>query len=171
MSTTTHRPLIRETNKNGGVGISRNANEKINIVSYALSIIQKVKERHEKNSNAAKYWVKTITIAIPRVFSAVKSTLIEQPNRTRKSAIYSQKKAFSNASPTGLELQKQFPNGNPALLNALLNPSIQTEKDLVKVQEENGNNVFVTEIVFITYHVTSFLYLDLRKTFREWRIS
>ena len=171
MSTTTHRPLIRETNKNGGVGISRNANEKINIVSYALSIIQKVKERHEKNSNAAKYWVKTITIAIPRVFSAVKSTLIEQPNRTRKSAIYSQKKAFSNASPTGLELQKQFPNGNPALLNALLNPSIQTEKDLVKVQEENGNNVFVTEIVFITYHVTSFLYLDLRKTFKERRIS
>ena len=169
MSTTTHRPLIRETNKNGGVGTSRNANEKINITSYILNITPKVKERNEKNSHAAKYWVKTI--AIPRVFSAVKSTLIEQPNRTRKSAIYSQKKAFSNASPTGLELQKQFPNGNPALLNALLNPSIQTEKDLVKVQEENGNNVFVTEIVFITYHVTSFLYLDLRKTFKERRIS
>ncbi len=94
-----------------------------------------MKERNEKNSNAAKYWVKTI--AISRVFSAVKSTLIEQPNRTRKSAIHSQKKAFSNASPTGLELQKQFPNGNPALLNALLNPSIQTEEDLVKMREEN----------------------------------
>ena len=135
MSTTTHRPLIRETNKNGGVGTSRNANEKINIASYVLNITPKVKERNEKNSNASKYWVKTI--AIPRVFSAVKSTLIEQPNRTRKSAIHSQKKAFSNTSPTGLELQKQFPNGNPALLNALLNPSIQTEEDLVKMREEN----------------------------------
>ena len=135
MSTTTHRPLIRETNKNGGVGTSRNANEKINIASYVLNITPKVKERNEKNSNAAKYWVKTIEI--PRVFSAVKSTLIEQPNRTRKSAIHSQKKAFFNASPTGLELQKQFPNGNPALLNALLNPSIQTEEDLVKMREEN----------------------------------
>lgn len=135
MSTTTHRPLIREINKNGGVGTSRNANEKINIASYILSIIQKTKERNEKNSNAAKYWVKTI--AIPRVFSAVKSTLIEQPNRTRKSAIHSQKKAFSNAIPTGLELQKQFPNGNPALLNALLNPSIQTEEDPVKMREKN----------------------------------
>ncbi len=135
MSTTTHRPLIRETNKNGGVGTSRNANEKINIASYVLNITPKVKERNEKNGNASKYWVKTI--AIPRVFSAVKSTLIEQPNRTRKSAIHSQKKAFSNTSPTGLELQKQFPNGNPALLNALLNPSIQTEEDLVKMREEN----------------------------------
>ena len=65
-SITTDRALIRETNKNGGVGISRNANEKINIVSYALSIIQKVKERHEKNSNAAKYWVKTIAIPMVR---------------------------------------------------------------------------------------------------------
>ena len=134
-STTTDRALIRETNKNGGVGTSRNANEKINIASYVLNITPKVKERNEKNSKAAKYRVKTI--AIPRVFSAVKSTLIEQPNRTRKSAIHSQKKAFSNASPTGLELQKQFPNGNPALLNALLNPSIQTEEDLVKMREEN----------------------------------
>lgn len=59
MSTTTHRPLIRETNKNGGVGTSRNANEKINIASYVLNITLKVKERNEKNSNAAKYWVKT----------------------------------------------------------------------------------------------------------------
>ena len=47
------------------------------------------------------------------------------------------KKAFSNAGPTGLELQKQFPNGNPALLNALLSPSIQTEEDLVKMREEH----------------------------------
>lgn len=45
-STITDRPLIRETDKNGEVGSSRNANEKINVTSSATNITQKAEERN-----------------------------------------------------------------------------------------------------------------------------
>ena len=45
-STITDRPLIRETDKNGEVGSSRNANEKINVTSSAINITQKAEERN-----------------------------------------------------------------------------------------------------------------------------
>ena len=54
-STITDRPLIRETDKNGEVGSSRNANEKINVTSSAINITQKAEERNGEKGDAVKY--------------------------------------------------------------------------------------------------------------------
>lgn len=54
-STITDRPLIRETDKNGEVGSSRNANEKINVTSSATNITQKAEERNGGKGDAVKY--------------------------------------------------------------------------------------------------------------------